>query len=90
MKDGVFYVNGNNFDKGLNLQQDYVLTSKYPGDYPTVSYLIEDAIGYTEADGNTHLSLTTQKLNELKLELKIKDSIKQYIITEGYYSAFFS
>ncbi len=90
MKDGVLYVNGSNFDKGLNLQQEYVLTSKYPGDYPTVSYLTEDEIGYISPDGKSNILLSTQKLNELKSELRKEDSIKQLIATESYYSAFFS
>jgi signal peptidase I len=90
MKDGILYVNGSNFDKGLNLLHEYVLTSKYPGDYPTVSYLTEDEISYISPDGKSNIFLSTQKLNELKSELRKEDSIKQLIATESYYSAFFT
>ena len=63
MKEGVFYVNGNNFDSGYNLYHRYLIASKYVDRLPDSLDLVSSGINSLN-DSVDIISLTDNNYNE--------------------------
>ncbi|MEO7312098.1 MAG: signal peptidase I [Chitinophagaceae bacterium] len=96
MKDGLLFVNGEDFDNDMIVQQEYLLSTENASAYETIKNFTENEIfpaGNVPNQPN-HLQyrvfLTKRSLNELKAELKNGDSLARLIDAEHYYLSFFS